>query len=56
MKYLLKIWDFLLLFFAFSTTKHCNKLKWDDQDPALRGPDNPKTKNTYYRANKVSKS
>jgi len=29
-KILLKIWDFLLLFFAFSTTKHCDKLDIDD--------------------------
>ena len=29
MKYLLKVWDFFLLFFAFSTTKHCDKLDWD---------------------------
>ena len=44
MKYLLKIWDMILFVFAFSTTKHCDKLKWDDYDDFIRGDDSKKTK------------
>jgi len=28
MKYLIKVWDILLFVFAYSTTKHCDKLNW----------------------------
>ena len=38
MKFLLAIWDFLLLFFAFSTTKHCDKLKWDEAEKLRSKP------------------
>ncbi|CAA6814366.1 MAG: Unknown protein [uncultured Sulfurovum sp.] len=38
MKYLIKVWDIILLVFAFSTTKHCDKLKLDSNDEdILRG-------------------
>jgi hypothetical protein len=26
------VWDFFLLFFAFSTTNHCKKLKWEEAE------------------------
>ncbi len=39
MKYLLKIWDMFLFVFAYSTTKHCDKLKWNEYDDILRGND-----------------
>jgi len=37
MKYLTKIWDLFLLVFAFSTTKHCDKMTFDDDDKFSRG-------------------
>ncbi len=37
MKYLAKIWDMLLFVFAFSTTKHCEKINWDENDDFFRG-------------------
>ncbi|MFT5660413.1 MAG: hypothetical protein ACI9TV_001054 [Sulfurimonas sp.] len=37
MKYLLKTWDMFLFVFAYSTTKHCDKLKWNEHDDFLRG-------------------
>lgn len=42
MKYLRKIWDMILFVFAFSTTKHCDKLNWDKQDDFFRGNDSKK--------------
>lgn len=34
MKYLIKVWDMFLFVFAYSTTKHCDKLTWgkDEQE------------------------
>jgi len=45
MKFLLKVWDFFLHFFAFSTTKHCDKLDWDkyERERTLIKKDNPDT-------------
>ncbi|CAA6802294.1 MAG: Unknown protein [uncultured Sulfurovum sp.] len=37
MKYLLKTWDWILFIFAFSTTKHCDKIKVDESDKFMRG-------------------
>ena len=51
----IKIWDFIFFFFGMPYEKQAKKLDWDEKDAAFRGPQNPKTKKTYYRANKVSK-
>ncbi len=34
--------------------QQAKKLKFDEDDKASRGPENPKPKTTVYRANKVS--
>ena len=55
MKYIAKvftmIWNAISIFFGFPYEKQARKMK----DYDLRGKDNPKPKNTVYRANKVSK-
>lgn len=38
MKYFIMVWDFFLLFFAFSTTNHCKKLKWEDAEKLRTKP------------------
>ena len=50
-----KLWDFVFFFFGMPYEQQAKKLDWDEKDAAFRGPQNPKTKKTYYRANKVSK-
>jgi len=55
-KFFIAIWDFLFFFFGMPYEEQAKKLDWDKNDAAFRGPDNPKTKKTHYRANKVSKS
>ena len=45
------IWDFIFFFFGMPYEAQAKKLDLDDK--AIRGPDNPKTKRTVYRANKV---
>ncbi|CAA6827955.1 MAG: Unknown protein [uncultured Sulfurovum sp.] len=37
MKLLLKIWDKLLFIFAFSATKHCEKITLGEDDDFTRG-------------------
>lgn len=32
MKFFKKLMHFFSLFFAFSTTKHCDRLDWDEKD------------------------
>ena len=54
-KFFIGIWNFLSLFFGFPYEEQAKKLDWDEKDAAFRGPENPKTKKTHYRANKVSK-
>ncbi len=50
------IWDFIFFFFGMPYEEQAKKLDWDEKDAAFRGPENPKTKTTVYRANKVSKN
>ncbi|MDQ7046835.1 MAG: hypothetical protein Q9M39_04160 [Sulfurovum sp.] len=50
---ILGIWDFIFLFFGMSYEKQSDRLNLDKHDKDIRGPDNPKTKRTVYRANKV---
>lgn len=54
-RFFIGIWDFIFFFFGMPYEEQANKLDWDKHDAAFRGPDNPKTKKTYFRANKVSK-
>lgn len=37
MKFLIKVWDMFLFVFAFSTTKHCEKMNIDRDNDFLRG-------------------
>ena len=54
-KLLIGIWDFFFFFFGMPYEEQAKKLDWDAKDATFRGPQNPKTKKTHYRANKVSK-
>ncbi len=54
-KVLIGIWDFFFFFFGMPYEEQAKKLDWDEKDATFRGPENPKTKKTHYRANKVSK-
>ncbi len=54
--FFIKIWDFIFFFFGMPYEEQAKKLDWDEKDAAFRGPENPKSKKTHYRANKVSKS
>lgn len=60
MKYIFKllvgIWDFIFFFFGITYEKQASKLKLDELDNRLRGPENEKTTHKIYRANKVSNS
>lgn len=55
-RFLIGIWDFFFFFFGMPYEAQAKKLNWDENDAAFRGPENPKTKTTIYRANKVSKN
>ena len=50
-KIFVAIWNFFSLFFGFPYEEQAKKMK----DYDMRGKDNPKSKHTVYRANKVSK-
>ena len=54
-KFLIGIWDFIFYLIGAPYEEQAKKLDWDEKDAAFRGPENPKTKKTHYRANKVSK-
>ena len=47
------IWDFIFFFFGMPYEEQSKKFKLDKHDKAIRGPKNPKSKKTFYRANKV---
>ncbi len=53
--FFIALWDFIFFFFGMPYEEQAKKLDWDEKDAAFRGPENPKTKKTHYRANKVSK-
>jgi len=48
------IWDFVFLFFGVPYEEQAKKYDLSKIDPDLRGPDNPKTSHTIYRANRAS--
>jgi hypothetical protein len=54
-KFLIGIWDFIFYLVGAPYEQQAKKLNWDEKDATFRGPENPKTKQTHYRANKVSK-
>lgn len=47
------IWDFIFFFFGMPYEEQAKKYNLDAHDKTIRGPENPKTEKTYYRANKV---
>lgn len=53
-RFFIFIWDFIFFFFGMPYEQQAKKLKFDEDDKAARGPENPKTEATVYRANKVS--
>ena len=54
-KFFIKIWDISFYVLGAPYEQQAKKLDWDEDDKAFRGPQNPKTKKTYYKANKMSK-
>ena len=54
-KLLIGVWDFVFYLLGAPYEEQAKKLDWDEKDAAFRGPENPKTKITHYRANKVGK-
>ncbi len=54
-KFLIGIWDFIFYLIGAPYEEQAKKLDWDEKDATFRGPANPKTKKTHYKANKVSK-
>ena len=55
-KFLIGVWDFIFYLIGAPYEKQAKKLDWDEKDAAFRGPKNPKSNKTHYRANKVSKN
>ena len=54
-KFFIRVWDIAFYVLGAPYEQQAKKLDWDEKDEAFRGPQNPKTKNTHYRPNKVSK-
>lgn len=54
-KSIIGIWDFIFYLIGAPYEEQAKKLDWDSKDTLFRGPENPKTKKTHYKANKVSK-
>ena len=54
-KFFVGVWDFIFYFIGAPYEEQAKKLDWDEKDATFRGPENPKTKKTHYKANKVSK-
>lgn len=54
-KFFVAMWDFIFYLIGAPYEEQAKKLDWDEKDTAFRGPKNPKSKKTHYRANKVSK-
>jgi len=54
-KFFIRIWDIAFYILGAPYEQQAKKLNWDEKDEAFRGPQNPKSKKKYYRANKVSK-
>lgn len=48
------IWDFFFLFLGVPYEEQAKRLRLDDIDPLMTGPENEKTTHQFYRANKVS--
>ena len=54
-KFFIGIWDFVFFFFGMPYEEQAKKLKLDEYEPIIGGPENEKTGHQYYRANKVTK-
>ena len=54
-RFFIKVWDISFYVLGAPYEQQAKKLDWDEKDEAFRGPQNPKSKKTHYRANKVSK-
>lgn len=54
-KFFVAMWDFIFYLIGAPYEEQAKKLDWDEKDAAFRGPKNPKSKKTHYKANKVSK-
>ncbi len=54
-RFFIKVWDLAFYVLGAPYEQQAKKLDWDKKDEAFRGPQNPKSKKTHYRANKVSK-
>lgn len=52
--FLIGVWDFVFFFFGMPYEEQAKKLKLDEHETLIRGPENPKSTKTFYRANKVS--
>ena len=55
-KFVIGVWDFVFYLIGAPYEQQAKKLDWDEKDEAFRGPQNPKSNKTHYRANKVSKN
>ena len=53
-KIVIGVWDFFFLFMGAPYEKQAERLKLDELEPHLSGPENEKTTHVFYRANKVS--
>lgn len=49
------IWDFVFFFFGMPYEEQAGKLKLDEMDDLISGPENEKTTHQFFRANKVTK-
>lgn len=54
-RFFIKVWDISFYVLGAPYEQQAKKLDWDEKDEAFRGPQNPKSKKTHYKANKVSK-
>lgn len=48
------IWDFVFFFFGMPYEEQASKLKLDEMDDLISGPENKKTTHHFFRANKVT--
>jgi len=53
-RFILGVWDFCFLFLGVPYEEQAKRLRLDDIEPLMSGPDNEKTTHQFYRANKVS--
>ena len=53
-KFFVGIWDFIFFFFGMPYEEQACKLKLDEYEDIIGGPENEQTEHQFYRANKVS--